>query len=178
MIEGKLCFKKHKTHGDGSYDLSDFKSYGDNIIIESGVLIFHPENIVLGNNIYIGHQAIIKGYYNNNLTIENNVWIGQQCFIHSAGGVIIREGVGVGPKVSIISSQHVINKNRVPVMASALEYGKVELMYGSDIGCGAIILPNVTVGVGAVVGAGSVVNRDVPDYEIWAGVPARKISER
>lgn len=174
----KFNYKEYKTHGDGSFVLNDLKSYGDNLIFENGVLIFHPENVVFGSNIYIGHQTILKGYYKNELTIQNNVWIGQQCFIHSAGGVIISEGVGVGPKVSILSSQHMVEGQHLPVMASPLEFAQVILKRGSDIGCGAIILPGVTVGVGAIVGAGSVVNRNVPDYEIWAGIPARKISER
>ena len=48
----------------------------------------------------------------------------------------------------------------------------------ADIGVGAIILPGVTIGVGAQVGAGAVVSRDVPDYSIAAGVPARVLKTR
>lgn len=46
------------------------------------------------------------------------------------------------------------------------------------VGANAVVMPGVTVGVGAVVGAGAVVTHDVPPWEIWAGVPARKIGER
>ena len=46
------------------------------------------------------------------------------------------------------------------------------------IGAGAVITPGVMVGRGAVIGANSVVTHHVPEYEVWAGVPARKIGER
>jgi maltose O-acetyltransferase len=46
------------------------------------------------------------------------------------------------------------------------------------IGPRAIILPNVKIGRGAVVAAGAVVTKDIPDFEIWGGVPAKKISDR
>ncbi len=66
----------------------------------------------------------------------------------------------------------------MPVYFSSLEFAEVVLEDGCDIGAGAIILHGVRVGEGAIIGAGAVVTRDVPDYEIWAGVPARKIRER
>lgn len=46
------------------------------------------------------------------------------------------------------------------------------------LGVNSVVMPGVTIGKGAVVGAGAVVTKNVPDYEIWAGVPAEKISER
>lgn len=49
---------------------------------------------------------------------------------------------------------------------------------GCDIGAGAVILPGVRIGQGAIIGAGAVVTSDIPSYEIWAGVPARKIGKR
>ena len=51
---------------------------------------------------------------------------------------------------------------------------------GDDVwlGAGAVVVAGVTIGEGAVIGANSVVTRDVPSNEIWAGAPARKIGER
>ena len=45
--------KINKSHGSGDYELSKFKRIGNNVIIEKGVLVFHPENIVIGNNVYL-----------------------------------------------------------------------------------------------------------------------------
>jgi acetyltransferase-like isoleucine patch superfamily enzyme len=44
-----------KSHGTGKFDRSQFYRIGQNVVIEDGVLIFHPENIEIGNNVYVGH---------------------------------------------------------------------------------------------------------------------------
>ena len=51
------------------------------------------------------------------------------------------------------------------------------ILFGAWIASYAIILPGVTIGKNSVVGAGSVVTKDIPDYEVWAGVPAKKIKD-
>jgi acetyltransferase-like isoleucine patch superfamily enzyme len=66
----------------------------------------------------------------------------------------------------------------VPVLFSPIELGKVVLQDGCDIGTGSIILPGVSVGEGAIVGAGAVVTKDIPAFEIWAGVPAAFLRKR
>lgn len=169
---------KFHTHGDGTYRHEDFKACGSNVVIENGVLIFHPENISIGNNVYVGHQTILKGYYKNEMSIYNDVWIGQQCFFHSGGGIVIKDGAGIGPKVSIISSMHDGSGRTCPVMSSDIIFKSVIIGIGCDIGCGAIILPGVEIGEGSIIGAGSVVTKNVPPYEVWAGIPAKQISKR
>ena len=59
-----------------------------------------------------------------------------------------------------------------------VEGKKIKIHSDVWIGAGAIVLSGVTIGVGAVIGAGSVVTHDVPPYEIWAGNPAKKIRNR
>ncbi len=178
MIQLPENIKQNKSHGNGQFAKKDFRSLGSNVIFEDGVLVFHPESITIGNNVYIGHQTILKGYYKNFMIIESDTWIGQQCFFHSAGGIKIGRGVGIGPKVSIITSQHRPQNKTEAVLFSPLEFAPVHLMDGCDIGCNAVILPGVTVGYGAIIAAGAVVNKSVPDFEIWGGVPAQKISSR
>ena len=60
------------------------RALGVDCVFEAGVLVFHPENIRLGRNVYVGHQAILKGYYRNEMVIGDETWIGQQCFFHFA----------------------------------------------------------------------------------------------
>ena len=171
--------KRQTTHGEGKLDESKFKKLGDNVVFEKGVMVFHPENISLGNNIYVGHNVFLKGYYKNEMKIGDDTWIGQCSFIHSAGGVRIGRAVGIAPFVKIVTSQHRDDGNlKRPVISNELEFAQVVLKDGCDIGYGTIILPGVTIGEGAIVGAGAVVTKDVPDYEVWAGVPARFIRKR
>lgn len=168
----------HKTHGDGLFKINQFKKIGKNVIFEKGVLVFHPENISLGNNIYIGHQTILKGYYKGELIIEDGTWIGQQCFFHSAGNIYIGKNVGIGPGVKIITSVHKEEGINKPILHSQLVFKPVVIEDDADIGIGTIILPDVKIGKGALVGAGAVVTSNVEPYYVVAGVPAKKIRER
>jgi acetyltransferase-like isoleucine patch superfamily enzyme len=170
--------RTYKSHGNGLFKEEDFKKLGENVIFEDNVLVFHPENIEIGNNVYIGHNTILKGYYNNNMSIGDHTWIGQNCFIHSAGRITIGKCVGIGPMVKILTSQHKGDNIKIPVLFTELSTKEVVLEDGCDIGIGSIILPGVTVGEGAIVGAGSVVTKDVEPYTIAAGVPARFLKYR
>lgn len=170
--------KKLKSHGSGRLKLSDFAEIGKNVIIERNALVFHPENIYIGDDVYIGHYAVLKGYYKNKMVIGSGTWIGQLCFFHSAGGLIIGNNVGIGPGVKIITSAHKGDIMEKPVLHSAIEFKKVIIEDDSDIGVGAIILPGVTIGKGAVIGAGSIVTKDVSPYTVVAGNPAKIIKRR
>lgn len=169
---------RFRSHGTGEFTQQDFRTCGEHVIFEAGVLVFHPETISLGNNVYVGHQAILKGYYKNTLVIEDDCWIGQQCFLHSAGGIQIHRGVGIGPGVKILTSWHEDPGLEAPLMAGAIQFAPVVIGEGCDIGVGAILLPGVTLGRGVQVGAGAVVRHDLPDFAVAAGVPARVLRLR
>lgn len=171
-------YKLHKTHGDGYFKIEDFKRIGNNVIFEKNVLVFHPENIEIGENVYVGHSTILKGYYKNEMIIGDHTWIGQSCFFHSAGGIYIGKAVGIGPMVKIISSVHKEEELTKPIMFSELKYNKVVIGDGCDIGIGSIILPGVNIGEGSQIGAGSVVTRDVEPFSVVAGVPAKLLRRR
>jgi acetyltransferase-like isoleucine patch superfamily enzyme len=87
------------------------------------------------------------------------------------GGIIIEDDVMIAPKVSLISESHPLD----PSERKALVLGKVHIKKNAWIGAAATILPGVTVGENAVVAAGAVVSKDVPDNTVVAGVPARVI---
>lgn len=166
-----------KSHGSGKFSRRSFASVGKNAVFEAGVLVFHPQNIAIGTNVYIGHYTILKGYHRNRLTIGDNVWIGQGCFMHSAAGITIGNDVGIGPGVHIVTSAHRL-EGRAAILHQPLDFAPVVLEDGCDIGTGAVILPGVRIGKGAQVGAGAVVSRDVADYSIVTGVPAKPVRQR
>lgn len=147
-------------------------------MIEEGVLVFHPEHVFLGDRVYVGHQTMLKGYYQNELRIGDGAWIGQQCFFHAAGGIVIGRNVGIGPAVKILTSVHAEAGRGTPILHAPLSFAPVHVEDDADLGVGAIVLPGVRVGRGAQVGAGAVVTRDVPPYAVVAGNPARVLRER
>lgn len=170
--------KQWRSEGSGEVDTTKLKQCGENVIIEDGVRIFHPENIEIGDNVYIGHGTILKGYYNADMKIGSNVWIGQGCYFHSAGGLIINGNVGIGPMVKIMTSEHQELGHEIPILFSALDFEKVEIEEDCNIGMGAIILKGVTIGTGSKIGAGAVVTKSIPKYSVAVGVPAKVIKER
>lgn len=170
--------RRFKSHGDGRFARADLRAFGEHVVIEDGVRIWHPDNVVLGDNVYLGHDAMLKGYHRGLLTIGDDCWIGQGVFMHAAGGITIGRAVGVGPFVRMLTSTHVEAGRETPIMQTPLTFAPIVIGEGSDIGVGAIILPGVTIGRGVQVGAGAVVTRDLPDYAVAAGNPARVLRLR
>ena len=170
--------KPFASHGTGNFEVHEFAALGDGVVFEPGVLVFHPETIELGANIYIGHQVILKGYYKGHMRIGDGTWIGQQCFFHSAGGLDIGASVGIGPGVRIITSTHMDPGPEAPIMAGPIQFAPVRIGSGSDLGMGCQVLPGVSIGRGVQVGAGAVVTEDLPDFAVAAGVPARVLRFR
>lgn len=169
---------RHRSHGSGEFQREMLAACGEGCVFEAGVLVFHPENVRLGTNVYVGHQTILKGYYKNQFVIGDETWIGQQCFMHSAGGLHIGARVGIGPGVKIITSRHAEAGRNIPILFSPIEMAPVVIEDDADIGIGAIVLPGVTIGKGAQIGAGAVVARDIPSYSVAAGVPAKIVRGR
>ena len=173
-----LIRMRNRSHGTGVFDPAQLAACGADCVFEADVLIFHPERIYLGTNVYVGHRTILKGYHQNELRIGSETWIGQMCFLHSAGGIEIGDRVGIGPGVTIITSEHRELGRSVAPLESPVDFAPVTIEDDADIGVGSVILPGVRVGRGARIGAGSVVTRDVEPFSIVAGAPARFLRER
>jgi len=169
-----------RSHGSGEVDRDALARCGNDVVFEPGALVFHPENVEIEDDVYVGHYAILKGYFKNKLRIGTGSWIGQHAFLHAAGGIDIGVGVGIGPGAKIFTSSHDLGPTRDgrrlddgAIMARPLVFAPVVLEDGCDIGVGAVVMPGVRVGRGAQVAAGAVVTRDVPPGAIVAGVPAK-----
>ncbi len=169
---------RHRSHGSGSFRPEQLAACGEDCVFEADVLIFHPENVFLGRNVYIGHRTILKGYYKNQMRIGDESWIGQMCFFHSAGGIEIGAHVGIGPAVTILTSTHQEQGRKVAPLLSPVQAAKVVIEDEVNVGVGAILMPGVRIGRGAIVAAGAVVTKDVQPYAVVVGAPARFTRER
>ena len=176
--QSELPQPMRRSHGSGRFERSQFARIGRNVIIEEGVLVFHPESVEIGDGVYVGHYTILKGYYRGRMVIGDGTWIGQQCFFHSAGNLTIGRNVGIGPGVRIITSAHAEEGISKPILHSRIQFAAVVIEDDADIGIGSVVLPGVHIGTGAQIGAGSVVASNVPPYAVMAGVPARLLRMR
>ncbi len=109
--------------------------------------------------------------------------VGDRVFIGAGCEFNIRKGITIGPGCAIASKCQFVDHDHGFALGLArdAEPGvEREITLGSHVwlGAGAIILKGVSIGEGAIVGAGAVVTKPVPAYEIWGGVPARKIGVR
>jgi acetyltransferase-like isoleucine patch superfamily enzyme len=105
--------------------------------------------------------------------IGKNVFINHACSFLDLGGITIEDDVLIGPKVNLVTENHPIEPNN----RKTLICKPIMIKRNSWIGAGATILPGVTVGENAVVAAGSVVTKDVPNNTIVAGVPAKHVKD-
>jgi acetyltransferase-like isoleucine patch superfamily enzyme len=168
----------YSSHGTGLDFRDRLGALGKGAVIEDGVRIFHPENVRIGAGAYIGHGAHIDGYHSGSVSIGDGSWIGAMAFLHGAGGLVIGRDVGIGPRVTILTSEHEAGDPEAPVLLQPLAFATVEIGDGADIGACAIILPGAAIGRGAIIGAGAVVSGAIPARAVAAGVPARVIRIR
>ena len=121
------------------------------------------ENI--GENRFIA--APLRGACISTVKIGKGVFINSNCLMMGRGGITIEDDVQIAANVQLISNNH------DPYDLSVLLCRPVLIQEGAWIGAGATILPGVRVGRHAVVGAASVVTKDVPDYAVVVGNPAK-----
>lgn len=113
-----------------------------------------------------------------NLQVEDHVDLAKDVLITTSGGVKIGSRTLIGYRTQIISSNHSIPPVGQPFPISGDDHAPVVIGQDVWIGANCVITPGVTIGEGAVVAAGSVVTKDVPENSIVGGVPAKVIGMR
>lgn len=150
---------------------------GSDVEVGPGVVLKHPETFEIGDCVFIGAQTMIQGRFDGKCRIGNHVWIGPQAYF-DARDLILEDYVGWGPGAKVLGSAHTAEPLDVPIITTNLEIKPIVIGHGADVGVNATILPGVRVGAHAIVGAGAVVTKDVPDYAVVGGVPARVLRSR
>jgi maltose O-acetyltransferase len=133
-----------------------FKRIGKSVTILEGVHLINPEEISVGDHSGIGYQ----------------------CFFEATGPIRIGSWVRIGPYVSFFTTNHRFGSRDTLIKHQGYDVGTIDV--GDDVWFGAnvTVLPNVKIGRGAVIGAGAVVNKDIPEYGIAVGNPAKVVRYR
>jgi len=141
----------------------------------AGTRIWHHAQVREG--VHMGSQCIVgKGtYIDFDVDIGNNVKIQNYALLYH--GATIEDGVFIGPRVCLTNDKmpRAITPDGALKGADDWEVGPIVVRYGASLGAGSVVLPGVTIGRFAMVGAGAVVTRDVPDFGLVVGQPARLV---
>lgn len=126
-----------------------------------------------GNNVNVEKGAVVS----SKVAIGDNSGLGKHCEIN--GETIIGSNVMMGPECVIFSSNHRFDRTDIPMIEQGFQKSKTVII-GDDVWIGrrTMLLPGVTIGKGVVIGCGAVVTKDVPDYAVIGGVPAKILKYR
>jgi maltose O-acetyltransferase len=131
--------------------------FGKNVYLGMGTIIDFPENVKIGDNASINRYCVIGGY---------------------SGKIIIGDDVMIGCNCVFRCSNHKYSRTDILMNMQGYDCGEIHIDNDVWIGAKVVILKDVTIGAHSIIGAGSVVTKDIPAYSIAVGNPARVIKKR
>jgi acetyltransferase-like isoleucine patch superfamily enzyme len=159
-----------------------FADVGENVQISSLASFYGASRISFGNNVRVDDFVILSAG-SDGIQIDNYIHIAAYSSLIGAGKIHLRDFCNLSSRVSIYSSsddysgQSMTNPMIPPEFKQVL-HGPVTVGSHVIIGCGSVILPAVSIGTGAAVGALSLVNQDLAEFGIYAGSPVRYLKPR
>ena len=156
-----------------------FKSVGENVFISQHASFYNPSEIYIGDNVRIDDFCILSG----NITIENYVHISAYVALYGSRGIYIRNYSGISAHSVVytttddFSGRYLIGAMLPPELTNVIG-GPVVLEEFTQIGASSVVLPNLIIKQGSVVGAMSFVNKTLDEWGIYAGIPVKRIKER
>ena len=165
------------TRIEEKIDIHTFKKIiiGENCLIEKHSKLVGGRKLNLGDSVVIKTGSIIKSgdLEKSKIVIGDRTNINEYCYLDGVGGLLIGNDVLVAPQCSINSSGHEFKNPDMKIIDQSRRLSTVIIEDDVWIGANSTIVPGVKIGKGAVVGAGSVVTKDLPPYSISMGVPAK-----
>src|ERR1700722_4380777 len=134
-----------------------FYHMGRNVKIAGNCKFVNPQRITVGSEVFINHHAELEA---------------------TDGEIVIGNFVLFGMHAKVINSNHIFTDWEKPIALQGKSQAKIIIEDDVWVGINAIILPQVTIGRGAVIAAGAVVTKDVEPYAVVGGVPAKLIKYR
>lgn len=136
---------------------------GDNVFIGVGVIIC--KGTIIGDNVVIGHGVVLE----EDCMIGDGTHI--QAMAYLTKGIRVESNVFIGPMVCTTNDKRILSHGRGKFKPNAPHIG-----FGARIGARALIMAGVSIGENALIGAGSIITKDVAPREVWKGTQALKSS--
>lgn len=156
-----------------------FKSVGENVLLSRKASVYGAGNISIGDNVRIDDFCILSGH----ITLGSNIHISAYVALYGAMGIELEDYTGISPRSTVYSAMDDFSGEYLigpvhPEESINVTGGKVVLKRFTQIGCNCVLFPALTVGEGSVVGAMSLVAKDLAPWGIYAGVPCRRLKDR
>lgn len=173
---------------------------GRSCVIEPRVRLLVPRRVFLGRRVLIGEGCFLDAHNaRGRIELQDDVWlsrgcllvtaeteiviepqayIGHRCVFYGHGGIRVGRNALLANDVQLICGNHTFARRGIPIRDQPAEEKPIVIQEDVWLAASAIVLGGVTIGQGAVVGAGSVVTHDLPPFSIARGVPARVVGER
>lgn len=156
-----------------------FKSYGNNVLISRKASIYSPEKIIIGDNVRIDDYCLLSG----EITLGNNIHISAYSALYGAMGIEFKDNSGCSARTTIYSAMDDFSGNYLigpmhPEEQTHVTGGKVTIGEYVQLGAHCLVFPKLTIGTGSVVGALSLVTKDIPEWGIYVGIPAKFLRGR
>lgn len=155
------------------------KSFGENVLISRKASIYSADKISIGDNVRIDDFCILSG----KIKLGSNIHISAFCALYGAKGIVMEDFSGVSPRSTIFSSSDDFSGDFLigPILPddfTNVSGGTVYISKYVQLGANSIVLPNVVISEGTVTGIFTLVNKSLPEWGIYVGIPARKLKDR
>ena len=155
------------------------KSFGENVKISRKASLYGAENISIGENVRIDDFCILSG----NIKLGNYIHISAYTALYGKFGIVMEDFTGLSPRCTIFSAsddfsgEYMIGP-MIPEQFTNVQGGTVKLQRFTQVGANTVILPNVTLREGTVIGAMALVKDSTEAWMVYGGTPAKIIKER
>ncbi|NQT24448.1 acyltransferase [candidate division KSB1 bacterium] len=176
-------------------------SVGRNVTFGKDVVLRHPHKIHISDNVVIDDHVVLdaKGQDNKGIRIGNGVFVGRNTILNCKNGdIVLEDRVNISSNCLIFSASHVcvgadnlmaafcylvggthkFDDPHIPILDQERESKGITIGQGGWLGAHITVFDGVNIGKHVAIGAGSLVNQDIPDYSIAAGSPARVVKRR
>ncbi|MDB9526591.1 acyltransferase [Oscillatoria sp. CS-180] len=157
-------------------------SLGDRVAIDDGVLLdasgAGDAGLVFGNDVIVSRNCVVQGK-TGSVKLGAKVDIGCNVILSSGNGIIVGNSVLIAGNCYIGGGRYITDRTDIPMMEQGV-YSKGPVVIEDDVwlGAGATVLDGVRIGRGSVIGAGALVTKDLPEYSVAIGVPAKVVKSR
>jgi acetyltransferase-like isoleucine patch superfamily enzyme len=167
--------------GQNELEALGVRCEGDDVRVHTSVVIVAPECLRLGNHVRVDPFSLLSA--SGEISLGDHIHIGSHCTLIGGGGISVEDFAGISHGARLFSATDDLGGScltgpTVPEQFRNVRCAPIQVRRHAVIGSGAVVLPGVALGEGAILGALSLLRSDLPEWEIWSGIPAHYLRGR